>query len=49
MMKDESVMINNFEAANRLLNWDIQSTKYPNFRDKTNLFFIDFDMVPLLV
>lgn len=48
-MKDESVMINNFEAANRLLNYDILSKKYPTFREKVNLFFIDYDMIPLIV
>jgi hypothetical protein len=48
-MKDESVMINNFEAATRLLNWSTQSTKYPAFKDKLNLFFIDYDWIPMLV
>ena len=49
--KDESVMINNFEAAFRLLNCGKSEMKlrYPEFRQKLNLFFIDFDFIPLLV
>ena len=47
MSKDEKVSINNFEAAYRLLN--SQETKYPKLSDKLDLFFIDYDMVPLLV
>lgn len=51
MMKDEKVMINNFDAATRLLNQgDVQMrNKYPSFREKQDLFFIDYDFVPLLV
>ena len=49
--KDEKVMINNFEAAYRLLNNGTVSLndKYPTFRDKLDLFFIDHEWVPLLV
>lgn len=49
--KDEKVMINNFEAAYRLLNNGAVplSQKYPTFRQKLDLFFIDHDWVPLLV
>lgn len=49
--KDESVMINNFDAAHRLLdhgNKDL-NIRYPSFRDKMDLFFIDYDLIPLLV
>lgn len=42
--KDDKVMINDFEAATRLLN-----NKYEKFRDKLDLFFVDNDWVPLLV
>ncbi len=44
-------MINNFEAAYRLLNHGAVSLekKYPTFRQKLDLFFIDHDWVPLLV
>jgi len=44
-------MINNFEAAYRLLNHGAVSldTKYPRFQQKIDLFFIDHDWVPLLV
>jgi replication factor C subunit 1 len=49
--KDESVMINNFDAAHRLLNHGQVSLdiKYPQFRNKMDLFFIDYDLIPLLV
>ena len=49
--KDERVMMNNFEAANRLLNNGEQplDKKYPTFRQKLDLFFIDYDFIPLLV
>ena len=49
--KDENVMINNFDAAQRLLDHgkvDL-NIKYPTFRDKMDLFFIDYDFIPLLV
>jgi hypothetical protein len=44
-------MINNFEAAYRMLNHGRVSLndKYPTFRDKMDLFFIDYDWIPLLV
>lgn len=49
--KDDKVMINNFDAAHRLLNHGAVSldAKYPLFRDKLDLFFVDFEWVPLLV
>lgn len=47
--KDDKVMINNFEAAHRILNYDILSAKYKTFRDKIDLFFVDYEWVPLLV
>lgn len=49
--KDEKVMINNFEAAYRLLNNGAVplESKYPRFQQKLDLFFIDHDWVPLLV
>lgn len=44
-------MINNFDAAHRLLNHGQKSLddKYPQFRQKMDLFFIDYDLIPLLV
>ena len=44
-------MINNFDAGWRLLNHGDKSLdiKYPRFRDKLDLFFIDHEWVPLLV
>ena len=51
MRKDEKVMINNFDAGHRLLNsgeGDLNGN-YPTFRDKLDLFFVDYDWVPLLV
>ena len=44
-------MINNFEAAYRLLNTGAVplDDKYPKFQQKLDLFFIDNDWVPLLV
>ena len=49
--KDEMVMINNFEAALRLLNCGEKplDDKYPSFRQKLDLFFVDYEFVPLLV
>ena len=49
--KDESVMISNFDAAHRLLDHGKNSLndKYPSFRQKIDLFFIDYDLIPLLV
>ena len=42
--KDDKVMINDFEAASRLLN-----NKCDKFRDKLDMFFVDHEWVPLLV
>ena len=44
-------MINNFDAAHRLLNCGEKplDAKYPFFRQKLDLFFIDYDFIPLLV
>ena len=50
--KDDKVMINNFEAAFRLLNSapdGVLHTRYPKFRNKIDLFFVDYEWVPLLV
>jgi len=49
--KDESVMIGNFDAAHKLLNCGEKplDEKYPTFRQKLDLFFIDYDWIPLLV
>mmetsp|Transcript_1767 Transcript_1767/g.2287 ORF Transcript_1767/g.2287 Transcript_1767/m.2287 type:complete len:80 (+) Transcript_1767:2464-2703(+) len=49
MAKDEKVTINNYEAAYRLLNCKANKQKYPSFRQKLDLFFIDHEFVPLLV
>ena len=44
-------MINNFDAAHRLLNHGGKSLndRYPKFSDKLDLFFIDHEWVPLLI
>ena len=44
-------MINNYEAAYRMLNHGQVSlnTRHPTFRDKLDLFFVDYEWVPLLV
>lgn len=44
-------MINNFDAAKRMMNHGDQdlSLSYPSFKSKLDLFFIDHDMVPMLV
>jgi len=44
-------MINNFEAAYRMLNTGSVplDKKYPKFSQKLDLFFIDHDWIPLLV
>jgi len=49
--KDDAVMIGNFDAAHKLLNCGETSleTRFPTFRSKLDLFFIDYDMIPLLV
>ena len=45
--KDQKIMINNFQAASKLLNYD--SYKSMTYRDRMDMFFIDYDFVPLLV
>ena len=47
--KDEKVMINNYDAAHKLLNMQESKRKYATFRSKIDLFFIDHEFVPLLV
>lgn len=49
--KDEKVMLNNFDAASKLLNLhDYKVTsKYKTYRSKLDMFFIDHEFVPLLV
>lgn len=49
--KDETVMISNFDAAHRLLDHGRKNlnASYPQFRQKMDLFFIDYDMIPLLI
>ncbi len=44
-------MINNFDAAHRLLDHGKTNLniRYPTFRQKIDLFFIDYDMIPLLI
>jgi replication factor C subunit 1 len=51
VFKDEVRMMNNFEAAHRLLNCGEKSLdeRCPYFRQKLDLFFIDYEMIPLLV
>jgi ABC-type arginine transport system ATPase subunit len=46
--KDESVMISNFDAAHRMLDHGKKNlnVNYPEFRQKMDLFFIDYDMIP---
>ena len=45
--KDSMVMINHFDGVTRLLT-RASFSKF-NFRDKLNMFFLDYDLVPLLV
>jgi hypothetical protein len=44
-------MINNWDAAYKLLNDGAEplSKNYPKFRDKLDLFFVDYEWVPLLI
>ena len=51
LAKDEKVMINSHDAANKLLDCGNPSFQklYPTFRNKLDLFFIDHEFVPLLV
>jgi hypothetical protein len=41
-------MINNFDAAHKLLNFGVQD-KFVNFRDKVDLVFVDYEWIPLLI
>jgi replication factor C subunit 1 len=45
--KDQKLMINNFQAANKLM--DYEEFKEMSYRDRLDMFFIDYDFVPLLV
>lgn len=45
--KDQKLMINNFQAANKLMNFE--EYKEMSYREKVDMFFIDYDFVPLLV
>lgn len=49
--KDDNIMITNFDAAHRLLNHGQKNLNllYPTFAKKMDLFFIDYDLIPLLV
>ena len=49
--KDFSVMMNNFDAAHKLMNIGQPNVeeKHETFRSKQDLFFIDHEFVPLLV
>ena len=44
-------MINGFDAAYRMLNCGEKplDDKYPLFRQKLDLFFIDYEWIPLLI
>ena len=44
--KDETIMLNNFQAATKLLN--CQNKKLP-FHNLLDLYFIDYDLIPLLI
>jgi replication factor C subunit 1 len=45
--KDQKLMINNFDAARKLMIAEEYSSM--TYRDKVDLFFIDYDFIPLLV
>jgi replication factor C subunit 1 len=45
--KDSILMINSFDAVKRLLNKN-DSTKL-NFKEKLDLFFIDFELIPIMI
>lgn len=47
MMKDPLSMIGHFDAASKLLNKN--EMKGLRYREKVDLFFIDFDMIPLII
>jgi hypothetical protein len=44
-------MLNNFDVASVFLNMGDKKVeaRYPNFRNRLDLFFIDHEMVPLLI
>ena len=44
--KDEVVMLTNFDAAKELLN---SKSRSKSFRDLLDLYFIDYDLIPLLI
>lgn len=45
--KDDTVMLTNFDAASKLMNR--AENKKMELRDKLDLFFIDYDLIPLLI
>lgn len=45
--KDKNLMINNFQAAHKLLNSN--EFRDMDYRERMDMFFIDYDFVPLLV
>ena len=45
--KDSSVMLSNFDAAGKLLN--NSNSKKMSFRELLDLYFIDYDLIPLLI
>ena len=45
--KDDTVMLTNFDAASKLMNRG--ENKKMELRDKLDLFFIDYDLIPLLI
>mmetsp|Transcript_35479 Transcript_35479/g.77531 ORF Transcript_35479/g.77531 Transcript_35479/m.77531 type:complete len:254 (-) Transcript_35479:657-1418(-) len=45
--KDKNTMINNFEACKQLMN--VSDSNHMTFREKLDLFFIDYDLIPLMV
>lgn len=45
--KDETGMLSNFDAAARLLNRSISDKL--TLKDKIELFFMDYDLIPLLI
>ena len=47
MSKDKILYLNNFNAANKLLNYSEYSKM--SYSDKLSMFFVDYDFVPLLV
>jgi len=47
MCKDKMIMMDNIKATTKLLNYDDYSKL--KYREKVDLFFIDYSLVPLLV